>query len=245
MLTPAVLAVLGGVAGLVLGSFIGALTWRWPRGESVMRGRSRCDVCEVTLGWLELVPVLGFLWRRGRCGHCGAVIAWRHLGIELAGAGVGALALRLVPGGPGVALAGFGLMLLALAILDVEHFWLPDRLTLPLLAGGLVFGMPPLADRLWGTGAGFAGLWLLATAYRRLRGREGLGGGDPRLLAAIGAWLGWTALPFVLLGASLIGLLLAGLDRLRGREVAADTALPLGSLMALAAWPVALLQFGS
>ena len=223
MLTPAVLAALGGVAGLVLGSFIGALTWRWPRGESVMRGRSRCDVCGVTLGWLELVPVLGFLWRRGRCGHCGAVIAWRHLGIELAGAGVGALALGLVPGGPGVALAGFGLMLLALAILDVEHFWLPDRLTLPLLAGGLVFGLPPLADRLWGAGAGFAGLWLLA---------------------AIGAWLGWTALPFVLLGASLVGLLLVGLDRARGREVAADTALPLGSLMALVAWPVALLQFG-
>lgn len=236
---------LGAGAGLLVGSFIGALTWRWPRGDSILHGRSRCDACGTTLGPLELVPVLGVLWQRGRCRHCGARISLRHTGIELAAALVAGLAPALVPGWMGVALAGFGLMLLTLAILDAEHFWLPDALTLPLLALGLALGPPPLAERLWGAGLGFLTLWLLALAYRALRGREGMGGGDPRLLAAIGAWTGWMALPFVLLGASLLGLLLAGLDRLRGRPVATDTALPLGTLMALAAWPVALMQFAS
>jgi leader peptidase (prepilin peptidase)/N-methyltransferase len=234
---------LGATAGLLLGSFIGALTWRWPRDISIARGRSCCDSCGVPLSPLDLVPLLGRLLQQGRCRHCGARIPLRHTGIEIAAALVAGLALWLVPGLPGLALAAFGLLLLALAILDAEHFWLPDALTLPLLALGLAFGPPPLADRLWGAALGFASLWFIAQAYRRLRGREGMGGGDPRLLAAIGAWMGWMMLPFVLLAASLFGLAFAALDRLLGRPVAADTALPLGTLMALAAWPLALVQF--
>jgi leader peptidase (prepilin peptidase)/N-methyltransferase len=88
---------------------------------------------------------------------------------------------------------------------------------------------------------GYAGLWLVAALYRRVRGREGLGGGDPKLLGAIGAWLGWAALPLILLGASLLGLGLVLLDRLRGRAVAGDTMVPLGALMAGVAWPLWLL----
>ena len=135
-----------------------------------------------------------------------------------------------------------GLWLLTLAVLDVEHHWLPDRLTLPLIALGLVaawagFG-PPLAERAAGAAFGWAALVLIAFAYRRLRGREGMGGGDPKLLAALGAWLGGYQLPFVLVGAGLLGLAAAVLMRLRGEQVHAATRLPLGALMAVAAWPI-------
>ncbi|HEX8263303.1 MAG TPA: A24 family peptidase, partial [Allosphingosinicella sp.] len=136
----------------------------------------------------------------------------------------------------------FGWWLFLLAALDVEQEWLPDRLTWPLLAAGLAaawggFG-PTLESRLIGAAAGFAGLFLIARLYRRLRGREGLGGGDPKLLAAIGAWLGWTQLPFVLVGAGLLGLAALLVRRLRGEAVAPTDRLPLGALMALAAWPI-------
>lgn len=246
-----VIAVLAALAGLILGSFIAALTWRWPRGESIAHGRSRCYSCQTPLAPRDLVPVLSQLWLRGRCRHCNAVIPRRHLAIELAAAAMASAALLAAPASvglatAGLALAGFGLTLLALAVLDVEHFWLPDRLTLPLLAAGLGLGLwlpPTLTDRLIGAVAGYASLALIAFAYRRSRGREGLGGGDPKLFAAIGAWLGWAQLPFVLLAASLLGLLLAALAHLRGRPITADTALPLGALLAAAAWPLALLHY--
>lgn len=233
------------VLGLILGSFIAALTWRWPRGTSILKGRSHCDTCQTPLKPLNLIPVLSFLYQNGRCTTCAAPISRRHLGIELAAGLIAALSLFVAPGLPGLALASFGLLLLTLAVLDVEHFWLPNRLTLPLLALGLALAPPPLPDRLWGALAGYASLTLIAFTYKKLRRREGMGGGDPKLFAAIGAWLGWTQLPFVLLGAGLIGLLLVLLDKQRGAPLKPDTPLPLGSLLALAAWPLALLQFGS
>ena len=128
----------------------------------------------------------------------------------------------------------FGWWLFLLAALDLEHEWLPDRLTWPLLAAGLAaawggFG-PPLESRLIGAAAGFASLFAIARLYRAVRGREGLGGGDPKLFAAIGAWLGWTQLPFVLVGAGLLGLAALLLKRVRGEAVAATDRLPLGDL---------------
>ena len=100
----------------------------------------------------------------------------------------------------------------------------------------------PLEERLIGAAAGFLALALIAFAYRRLRGREGLGGGDPKLLAAIGAWLGWQQLPFVMLGAGLLGLAAVLLRAARGETIAATDRLPLGTLMALAAWPIWLIS---
>jgi leader peptidase (prepilin peptidase)/N-methyltransferase len=100
---------------------------------------------------------------------------------------------------------------------------------------------PPLFDRLIGAAIGYIALALIATAYKAVRGREGLGGGDPKMLAAIGAWLGWPLLPFVLLGAGLIGLAVVILSQMRGQGMKATDRLPLGSLMALAAWPIWLL----
>ncbi|NJC07129.1 prepilin peptidase [Polymorphobacter fuscus] len=130
-------------------------------------------------------------------------------------------------------------MLLALLVLDVEYFWLPDRLTVPLAAMGLAAGIwlpPSVPDRLIGAAAGFASLAGIAYAYRVMTGRVGLGGGDPRLFAAIGAWLGWVALPFVLLLAASFGLALVAYDRLRGRAITRHSRIPLGALLAAAAW---------
>lgn len=230
---------LAGVAGLLIGSFIAALTWRWPRARRISAGRSRCDNCDKRLGVRDLVPVFSFLALRGRCRHCGAAIAKRHIAIELAAATIGAVALAAAPGAAGMAGAVFGWAMLALLIFDVEHFWLPDRLTLPLLVVGLVGGLwldPPAVDRLIGALAGFAILTVIATGYRWRTGRDGMGGGDPRLLAAIGAWLGWSPLPLVLFAAAALGLLLVAVDRARGQAVTRHSRVAFGALLAASAW---------
>jgi len=235
---------LAAMLGAILGSFIAALVARWPRGESVLAGRSRCEGCGQTLTPVELVPILSWLMQRGRCRRCGAPIGVDALAIELAAAAIGAIALWRLPGWPGLAAALFGWLLVPLAWLDARHFWLPRRLTAAVALAGLASGAaglaPPLPDRLIGGAAGFGALWLVATGYRRLRGREGLGGGDPPLLGAIGLWLGWQALPFVLLGASGLGLAAALVMARRGTALAPTTRLPFGTLLALAAWPLAL-----
>ncbi|GGI84079.1 type 4 prepilin-like proteins leader peptide-processing enzyme [Polymorphobacter multimanifer] len=235
------LLALAGVVGLLLGSFIAGLSWRWPRGEDALSGRSRCASCGATLRAHELVPVLSWLVQRGRCRRCGAAVPARHLAIELAAAVVVVAPIAVASGLEGVAGAGFGLSLLLLLVLDAEHFWLPDAVVWPLAGLGLWLGLGNLPARAIGAVAGFGLLWLIAVGYRRLSGREGMGAGDPKLLGAIGAWLGWAALPLVVLGASLLGLALVAADRLRGRDVARDTMLPLGALLAAVAFPLWLL----
>ena len=235
----------GFVLGAIIGSFLAATLIRWPAGRSVLGGRSRCDSCGRRLGVLDLVPILSWLALRGRCRGCSARIDRRHLAIELGGALIGLTAIFAHPLPLALFTALFGWWLFLLAALDVEHHWLPDRLTLPLIPAGLAAAAigigPSLTDRAIGAAAGFLVLATIRLAYRKLRGREGLGGGDPKLLAAIGAWLGWMQLPFVLLGAGLIGLAALLLKRLRGGAVSATDRLPLGTLMALAAWPIWLL----
>jgi leader peptidase (prepilin peptidase)/N-methyltransferase len=125
-------------------------------------------------------------------------------------------------------------------VIDAEHFRLPDSLTLPLLAtGGLaavVLDQTAPLDAAVGAAVGFAGLWLLAFAYRRLRGRDGLGDGDPILLAAGGAWVGWIGLPSVLLWASAAGLSVVAARVLVGRKVSAVDRLPFGPCLAVGVW---------
>jgi len=236
---------LGILFGVIFGSFLATLLIRWPQGGSAIAGRSRCDSCGAALGIGELVPLLSYAALRGRCRRCGAAIDRRHLAVELAAGTVGFVALVAHPLPLAIVTMALGLWLLLVAMLDVEHQWLPDALTLPLILFGLLAGWagfgPPLIDRLLGAAIGWAGLVLIAFAYRRLRGREGLGGGDPKLLAGIGAWIGALQLPFILLGAGLVGLAAILLMRLRGEPVGAATRLPLGALMAVAAWPVWLL----
>ena len=238
----------GLLAGAIVGSFLATVLIRWPQGRSAIAGRSRCDSCGKPLGPRDMVPLLSYAALHGKCRACGARIDRRHLAVELAAAMLGLVALVAHPLPLAAVTLGLGLWLLLLAALDLEHQWLPDRLTLPLVPLGLAaawagFG-PPLIERAIGAAAGWAALFLIALAYRRLRGREGMGGGDPKLLAGIGAWVGALQLPFVLLGAGLLGLAAILLMRLRGEEVSATTRLPLGTLMAVAAWPIWLVTAG-
>lgn len=242
---PVLAPLIAAILGAIFGSFTGALVARWPEQRSVLIGRSHCEGCGKTLGAFELVPIFSWFIQRGRCRSCGAAIGGDALAIELIAAGIGGIAIIAQPGWPGVAIALFGWMLLPLAWLDARHFWLPDRLSLAFALVGLaiaLLGFPPtLTDRLVGGVAGFGLLWLIGYGYRRLRGREGLGGGDPKLLGAIGLWLGWQALPLVLLLASFAGLVSAAVMALRGRAITSDRHFPLGTLMAVAAWVLALL----
>lgn len=231
--------------GLIAGSVLATALIRWPRGLSLIAGRSRCDSCDAPLAAWALVPLLSFLVARGRCRRCGAAIDPRHLAVELAAALIGLVAALAHPLPLALVTASFGWWLLLAAALDLEHQWLPDLLTLPLIPLGLAAAWaglgPPLGDRLAGAAIGWTALATIAFAYRRLRGREGLGGGDPKMFAAIGAWVGAWNLPAILLGAGLLGLAAALAMRLRGEAVSATSRLPLGALMALCAWPAWLL----
>lgn len=242
---PLWLTLAGAMLGLLVGSYLATLTLRWPQGRTTAAGRSACDGCARPLAWYELVPLVSFAALGGRCRTCGAPIDRRHPTIEAAAAVIGAASLWLHPDVGGLLGALFGWALLTLAILDAEHFWLPDALTLPLLAAGLALGFffdPPWLDRLIGAAAGFALLAGIGLGYRALRGRRGLGGGDPKLFAAIGAWLGWQALPFVLLLAALLGLISVAISMLRGQAATAQTKVPFGAPLAVAAWAIWLVQ---
>ena len=235
------LALAGAGLGLLVGSYVATLTLRWPQGRSSATGRSACDACGRSLEWFELVPLVSYAALRGRCRSCGAAIDRRHPTIEAAAAVIGAASLWLHPDASGLLGAAFGWALLTLAVLDAEYFWLPDAITLPLLGAGLALGVgfePPVTDRLIGAAAGFGGLALVGLVYRGVRGRHGLGGGDPKLFGAIGAWLGWAALPFVLVLASLVGLVSVSVMMLRGGDVGATTRGPFGAPLAVAGWAV-------
>lgn len=233
--------------GLILGSFIATLVLRWPAGRSVL-GRSQCDGCGRSLGARDLVPLLSILVSRGRCRTCNAPIDPFHWRVELGSALIGAVALALMPGTTGWCWALFGWMLLPLALLDARHFWLPDRLNLALgitglLVGGAMLGTS-LVDR-W-VGAVVCGLALTAIAeiYRRVRSKEGMGGGDPKLVAAISAWLGWQAVPLMLLLASAGGIVWALVVQSKGGQPPDERRVPFGVFACAAAfaavplWPL-------
>ncbi|VAW04221.1 hypothetical protein MNBD_ALPHA04-992 [hydrothermal vent metagenome] len=236
----------GILLGVIIGSFLATLVCRWPVGVSVMAGRSKCDHCEHQLSAGELVPIISHLMQSGKCRNCGQPVGSDHIVIEIAAGLIGGFAFYVAPVAEAMSGAIFGWILLTLAALDAKHQWLPDRLTVTLAIGGLASSLfvdsPDFTSRIFGGVLGFSALFLIARTYRLLRGRDGLGGGDPKLLGAIGCWLGWQMLPFVILGSSLIGLLsLLGM-RFRGEAITASAALPFGSFMAIAAFPMWLLQ---
>ena len=229
------------LAGAAVGSFVGLASLRLPAGEGIVLGRSRCSACGRALEPADLVPLLSFAALRGRCRTCGAAIDKRYPLIEAASVLIGLASAVLHPGWQGLAAALLGWWLLLLALLDYEHYWLPNKLTYPLIAAGLAVTawLAPslLLHHIIGAAAGLALLWAVAAAYGRLRGRVGLGGGDAKLFAAAGAWLGWYDLPLVLLGASLAGL--AAALSVHGRKASFLTRrLPFGTFLAPAIWLV-------
>jgi leader peptidase (prepilin peptidase)/N-methyltransferase len=178
----------------------------------------------------------------GRCRHCSQSLSAFYPAIELAAALVAGWAAAVVSGGPLWATCVLGWTLLALAVIDQRHLLLPDELTLPLIAAGLIFAAlldaDPFVDHALGAVAGFAVLFVLALAYKRLRGREGLGLGDAKLLAAAGAWVSWTGLASVVLVASATALAVVLVRSVLGRRVAADERIPFGPYLCFATWLV-------
>lgn len=210
-----------------------------PAQLSLSLPRSHCPHCLTPLRLRDLVPVLSWLCLRGRCHHCHGRISMRYPLVELASAGIAVFSVQYF-GLSTTALAAsfFFITLLVAALIDWDSQWLPDLLTLPLLWVGLLaasLGASPIALGLqaavWGAVIGYMALWLLAQGFRLFTGRDGLGGGDTKLLAALGAWLGPLLLPTVLLAASIIGLLLVFVHRRIRRE---DGTFPFGPSLAAA-----------
>lgn len=251
------------VWGAAWGSFLNVVIYRLPAGQSVVHPRSRCPACQTAISWWQNIPVLGFALLAGRCGHCKTSISFRYPAVETVTAAL-CLAvsmpwlLGLLHGelDAGQALAGaaseqyFILALIAIALIDADTFMIPDVLSLPLPLLGIAVGLwlGDVRGVSWqqaASGALLAGALLLAVqfGYAALSGREGLGTGDVKLLAGLGAWLGIQSLPIVLLLAALqgicfaLGLLLVRRDQLtedRGLASLRHLALPFGPFLALA-----------
>ncbi|MCF8471668.1 MAG: prepilin peptidase [Sphingomonadaceae bacterium] len=232
------------IFGTIWGSFIAALCSRWPRGERVSDGRSHCDDCQTPLGAKDLVPILSYLWLRGKCRHCGHSIGISVLYIELASAAIGLFAVLFLSGGQALAAAVFGWLLLPLVILDYQKLWLPNQLVLALAIAGVCAGAfltPEInwLDRILGGIFGFLALEAIRQAFRKMRQVEGMGGGDPKLFGAIGLWLGWQGLPMTLLLATLFGFLCIALAFALSRK--SPQQLPFGAYMGMAAFSIVLL----
>ncbi|MDA3919282.1 MAG: A24 family peptidase [Salinisphaera sp.] len=205
--------------------------------------RSSCPHCGTQLRAIDNLPVISFLILRGRCAHCRAGISWQYPAVELIAA-----AMALLVGmrfGASIVLP-FALVLswtlLALAAIDWKTQLLPDSITLPLLWLGLLASLgAPLTiavtptDAIIGAAGGYLILWLVFQAFLLLTGKEGMGYGDFKLLAAIGAWVGWQQLPLVLLMASVAGALVGGLLMITGR-IERGRAIPFGPWLALSGW---------
>ena len=173
--------------------------------------RSRCGKCGHVIAWYENIPVVSYMFLQGRCSACGVYISLRYPTVELLGASFAAYcAHRWGLSLAGVAWFAFSAALLTLALIDLDTTLLPDDITLPLLWGGLIASSlhwtnVSLTDALWGAVGGYLSLWSVYWAFKLLTGKEGMGYGDFKLLAALGAWFGWQALVPVVLASSLIG----------------------------------------
>lgn len=242
-MSPTVLAIVMGLLGLIFGSFIAAVTVRLPRDEEIVVTPSHCMSCGETLRPWQLVPAISWLVQRGKCAFCGAAVSPRYILIECGAAAIGVWAALAGHEAGWVfvaATAVMGWQLLLIALIDAENFWLPDELTLPLIGTGLITGAVIArgwpVSQLIGAVMGFGLLWLLAELYRRVRGREGLGGGDPILFAGAGAWVGWQGLPSVLLWACAAGFSIVLTLLITRRKVEITQKLPFGTFLAIGIW---------
>jgi len=261
---PAAFLTVCGVLGLIVGSFLNVVASRLPvmlerewKGQcaellelpqaapaggpfDLMRPGSRCPRCGHRIRVLENIPVLSYLWLRGRCSACAAAISPRYPAVELISAlfAVG-IAWRF-----GVTEDAVGALLLtwalvALSAIDIEHQLLPDNITLPLLWLGLAFNLfgvyTTLESAVIGAMTGYGILWLIYQAFRLITGKEGMGYGDFKLLAMLGAWLGWPALPVIVLLSSVVGAVV-GVSLMLARGQDRNVPIPFGPYIAVAGW---------
>lgn len=250
------------VLGLLIGSFLNVVILRLPKTMqqewraqchelleikpekqstqlNIAYPPSHCPQCKAPLKWWHNIPVLSYVLLRGRCHACNTTISLRYPAIEIATALLTLLAGLVFPETrtlPWILLAVW--MLLAMAVIDYDTQYLPDILTLPLTWLGLIYSLftySPVtpSDAIIGAASGYMVLWLIYQAHHLLTGREGMGYGDFKLLAAAGAWLGWQALPFVLLISAATGLLITLIITIFGRH-SISKAVPFGPYLAIA-----------
>jgi leader peptidase (prepilin peptidase)/N-methyltransferase len=250
------------VAGACVGSFLNVCIHRIPADESVVRPPSRCPGCRTQISWYDNVPIVSWLVLRGRCRRCGVDIAARYPIVEAATGFLAVAALARLGPTPAAAIAfAFTAALLLITYIDFDHLFIPDEVSLPGVLIGLAVSALPggigLANSAIGAALGGGILWFVAWSYERSTGTEGMGLGDVKLLAMIGAFLGWQAIPIVLIVASIAGSL-AGLLVIFGsrgrrdmvrvrrtlgpralvpfvRRAARRTAIPFGPFLALGA----------
>ncbi len=251
------------VVGLMVGSFLNVVIHRLPlmmerdwkaqcqeylgetppeQGQplSLARPRSRCPSCGHRIPFYENVPVLSYLWLRGKCSSCRQSISLRYPLIELlTGVLSAVIAWHFGFGWQTAAALLLTWALIALSMIDVDHQLLPDSITLPVLWLGLVLSLfPVFADMrssLIGAVAGYLSLWTIYQVFRLLTGKEGMGFGDFKLLALLGAWMGWQSLPMIVLLSSAVGAVLGGaMIAIQGRD--RRQPIPFGPYLAIAGW---------
>lgn len=252
------------VLGLMLGSFLNVVAYRLPvmmerdwkqqcleylhpdqhkvttERFNLIVPRSRCPACGHAITALENIPVLSYLFLRGKCSACGTHISARYPIVEFVTALLSAVvAWKLGFGWPLAAALAFTWALIALTLIDFDHKLLPDSITLPLLWLGLLLSLNTvfvdMRASIIGAAAGYLSLWSVYQVFRLVTGKEGMGFGDFKLLAAIGAWLGWQALPVTILLSSLVGAIVGiGLIIIRGRD--RNIPIPFGPYIAAAGW---------
>ena len=256
-------AAAGGVLGLLIGSFLNVVIHRLPKmmerqwveqcadlnGQAapeqapfnLLTPRSRCPHCGHGIRWFENVPMVSWLLLRGRCSQCHARISARYPLVEMAtGLLFAWCAWRWGWTPAAAAWCGFSALLVALTLIDWDTTLLPDDLTLPLLWAGLIAAAlgwtgVPLAQAVWGAVAGYLSLWAVYWAFKLATGKEGMGYGDFKLLAALGAWMGWQMLPLILLLSAFTGAVVGiVLIVARGRD--RNIPIPFGPYLAAAGW---------
>lgn len=197
------------LVGALIGSFLNVCIYRLPARESLAQPGSRCPQCQTAIAWHDNVPILSYLWLRGRCRRCRAPIAWRYPLVEaLNAAGYGFIAWRFGGTATACVYALLFSVLLVVTFIDLDHMIVPDRITLPGMALGLVVGtalLPQWWDSIGGLALGGGMLYGMAWISPYLFGKEGMGGGDIKLLAMIGAFLGWQQVLLTLIVGGLVG----------------------------------------
>ncbi len=240
MQTELILSIYVFLFGIFFGSFLNVIIYRLPRNENFVVGRSRCPGCGQRIAWYDNVPLISYIILGGRCRKCKVAISWRYPAVELITAGFFLLAFKMygLSAYTGVVSLFFALLLVA-TVIDFQHFIIPDKITYPgmLIGLALSFVNPELSplDSLIGLLAGGLSLYLLALVGDFLFKKESLGGGDIKLAAMLGAFLGWRAIIIIFFGAAVLGLIYAIIQLAVSQKARETRMIPFGPFLSMAA----------